>query len=121
MIHLIHHAMDFLAQQPTPTTPPDKGGGTTAPNPFDGITPDFSVFGIPFTQAWQKVLGGVWGIAFVVVAFGAIRAIVELQAAKKGGYQSSVLEHTESAKRSGLALLALGALGIIFGAVVAIF
>lgn len=120
MIHLIHLAQEFLAQQPTTTTPPDKGGSSVL-NPFNGITPDFTVFGIPFTAAWQKVLGGVWGIAFVIVAFGAIRAVVELQAAKKGGYQSSVLEHTESAKRSGLALLALAALGIIFGAVVAIF
>jgi hypothetical protein len=108
-IHFAQTAAEFLAQQ----------GGNK--NPFDGIVPDFNVFGIPFTQAWQKVLAGVWGIAFVVVAFGAIRAVIELQHAKKGGYQTSVLEHTESAKRSGLALGALAALGIIFGAVVALF
>lgn len=90
-------------------------------NPFNGVVPDFSIFGVQFTKAWQKLLAGVWGLAFVVVAFGAIRAVIELQHAKRGGYQSSVLEHTESAKRSGLALGALAALGIIFGAVIALF
>ena len=104
----VHTATEFLAQQ-----------GTR--NPFDGILPDFNVFGLAFTKAWQKVLAGFWGLAFVVVAIGAIRAVIELQHAKKGGYQSSVLEHTDSAKRSGLALGALAALGIIFGAVVALF
>jgi hypothetical protein len=95
----------------------------TAPNdnPFNGVVPNFSIFGVEFTKAWQKLLAGVWGLAFVIVAFGAIRAVIELQHAKKGGYQSSVLEHTESAKRSGLALGALAALGIIFGAVIALF
>jgi hypothetical protein len=112
MIDIIHATADFLAQQPTPTN-------TT--NPFDGVVPDFNVFGVNFTKAWQKLLAGVWGVAFVVVAFGAIRSVVELQHAKKGGYQTSVHEHTESAKRSGIALAALAGLGIIFGAVIALF
>ncbi|SEP53987.1 hypothetical protein [Amycolatopsis saalfeldensis] len=103
----VHTAAEFLADE--------------AKNPFNGVVPNFNLFGVPFTQAWQKVLAAVWGISFVVVAFGAVRAVIELQHAKKGGMQSSVLEHTESAKRSGLALGALAALGIIFGAVVALF
>lgn len=103
--------------QPPPSEPPPGG---TRNNPFEGVVPDFSVFGIQFTQAWQKLLGGVWGVAFVVVAFGAIRAVLELQSARRGGYQSSVLEHTESAKRSGIALAALAGIGLIFGAVIAL-
>jgi hypothetical protein len=111
MIDYISAAAEFVAQQAPPGSK----------NPFDGVVPDFNVFGIQFTQAWQKLLAGIWGIAFVVAAFGAIRAVLELQHAKKGGYQTSVHEHTESAKRSGFALAGLAALGIIFGAVVALF
>ncbi|CRK57000.1 hypothetical protein [Alloactinosynnema sp. L-07] len=113
--HHLQTAANLLAVQPPEPAP----GG--AQNPFDGVTPDFAVFGVEFTEAWQKVLGGMWGLAFVAVAFGAIRAVVELQHAKRGGHQTSVLEHSESAKRSGLALAALAGLGIIFGAVVALF
>ncbi|RLK58365.1 hypothetical protein [Actinokineospora cianjurensis] len=109
-VHITTTLGDLLAQPPA--------GGK---NPFDGITPDFSVFGVEFTQGWQKLLAGLWGLAFVVAAFGAVRAVLELQHAKKGGYQASVHEHTESAKRSGYAVLGLAALGIIFGAVVALF
>lgn len=114
MIDIISAAVDVVAQQ----QPPAPGNSR---NPFDGVIPDFTVFGATFTNAWQKLLAGLWGIAFVIAAFGAIRAVLELQHAKKGGYQSSVHEHTESAKRSGMALGALAALGIIFGAVIALF
>lgn len=111
MIDYITALGDVLAQ-------PQPGGGK---NPFNGVVPDFSIFGVEFTNAWQKLLAGLWGLAFVVTAFGAIRATLELQHAKKGGYQAGVLEHTESVKKSGLALAGLSALGIIFGAVVALF
>lgn len=110
---LLVTAAQHLAAGPPPP-PPNH-------NPFAGVVPDFSVFGLAFTQAWQKLLAGVWGVAFVIVAFGAIRSVIELQHAKRGGYQSSVHEHTESAKRSALALGALAGLGIIFGAVIALF
>jgi hypothetical protein len=64
MIDYLNAATDFLAQQ----APGSK-------NPFDGVVPDFNVFGLQFTQAWQKLLAGIWGIAFVIAAFGAIRAV----------------------------------------------
>jgi|SRR2546430_14428975 len=92
----------------------------TAPNPFDGVTPDFSVFGVEFTAAWEKLLAGLWGLAFVLVAFGAIRSAVALQSARRKGLRYSVLEHAESAKRTVLALIVLAGLGVIFGAVLAL-
>lgn len=48
------------------------------PNPFDGILPDFAIFGAEFTQLWQKVLAGVWGIALVIAAIMLILAVVKL-------------------------------------------
>lgn len=106
----------------------DRGGpaqaATTilaAPNPFDGVTPDFSIFGLQFTQAWQKLLGGAWGIGFVFTAFSAIRATVALARAKKGGYGVQVAEQTEDAKWAGIAFGALSMLGVIVGGVIAVF
>lgn len=114
MIDYILATIEIIAQDQPPEVVDPK-------NPFQGVVPNFEVFGVEFTAAWQKLLGGIWGIAFVLAAFGAIRAVLELQHAKKGGYQTSVHEHTESAKRSGFAVAALAALGIIFGAVIALF
>ncbi|HKN51800.1 MAG TPA: hypothetical protein VJX66_04825 [Amycolatopsis sp.] len=93
---------------------------TQAPNPFDGIMPNFDVFGVQFNAAWKKLLGGVWGLAFVVFAFGTIRATLELQSAKRSGYQASVSEHSASLKRSVIGLGVLSSLGLIFGAVLAV-
>jgi hypothetical protein len=119
---MIHHYLDlgvqFLTQ--APSVPTDPTGGSP-PNPFNGVTPDFSFFGMKFNSAWKKLLAGAWGIGFVIIAFGAIRAVVELQSARRGGHPGSVLEHSESAKRSGIALAALAGIGIIFGAVIALF
>lgn len=90
-------------------------------NPFDGVVPDFNVFGAEFNNGWKKLLAGIWALAFVVVAFGGIRAMIELQRAKKGGYAAQVSENTDSAKNAGWSLLGLSALPVIVGAVIAIF
>ncbi|GAA1027290.1 MULTISPECIES: hypothetical protein [Amycolatopsis] len=92
-----------------------------SPNPFDGIVPNFDVFGVQFNAAWKKLLGGVWGLAFVVFAFSTIRATLELQSAKRSGYQTSVSEHSASLKRSVIGLGVLASLGLVFGAVLAVF
>ncbi|MFC3456319.1 hypothetical protein [Amycolatopsis speibonae] len=92
-----------------------------SPNPFDGVVPDFGVFGVEFNAAWKKLLGGVWGLAFVVLAFGTIRATLELQSAKRNGFHTSVAGHTASLKRSVIGLAVLASLGLIFGAVLTVF
>ncbi|WP_410604754.1 hypothetical protein [Amycolatopsis sp. lyj-90] len=92
-----------------------------SPNPFDGVVPNFDVFGVEFNSTWKKLLGGVWGLAFVLFAFGAIRATLELQSAKRNGYESSVAGHTAALKRSVIGLGLLASLGLIFGAVLAVF
>ncbi|WP_236725323.1 hypothetical protein [Amycolatopsis orientalis] len=83
--------------------------------------PNFDVFGVDFNAAWKKLLGGAWGLAFVVVAFGTIRATLELQSAKRHGYHTSVAEHAASLKRSVIGLAVLASLGLIFGAILSVF
>lgn len=90
-------------------------------NPFDGVVPDFAIFGAEFNNAWRKILAGLWAIAFVIVGAGFIRAIIDYQSAKKGGYAQGVAEKADSAKSSAIALGALSGLPIIVGAIVSVF
>lgn len=90
-------------------------------NPFEGVVPDFTIFGAKFTHAWQKLLGGAWGLGFVFTAFSAIRSVVALARAKRGGYGVQVAEQTEDAKWAGIAFGALTMLGIVVGGIIAIF
>lgn len=90
-------------------------------NPFDGIVPDFAIFGAEFNNAWKKILAGLWAIAFVIVGAGFIRAIIDYQSAKKGGYAQGVAEKADSAKSSAIALGALSGLPIIVGAIISVF
>lgn len=92
-----------------------------AGNPFENVTPDFSIFGMEFTKAWQKLLGGAWGIGFVITAFSAVRAAVSLARAKKGGYGVQVAEQTEDAKWAGIAFGGLSMLGVIVGGIISVF
>ncbi|TSD93277.1 hypothetical protein FOS14_23480 [Skermania sp. ID1734] len=90
-------------------------------NPFNNVVPNFDLFGIQFKAAWQKLLAGVWGLGFVVTAFSAVRAVVSLARAKRGGYGVAVAEQTEDAKWAGIAFGGLTMLGVLVGGIVAIF
>ncbi|WP_433635585.1 hypothetical protein [Nocardia sp. CA-120079] len=90
-------------------------------NPFDGVVPDFNVFGAEFNNAWKKLLGAVWAGSFILAGFGLISSFVDLQRAKKGGYSGTVADKTESVKTSIAQLLGLSAVGIIVGGIISIF
>ena len=82
-------------------------------NPFDGVSPDFGLWGGAFTETWQRLLAGVWGVAVVVTAFLAIKAIVTMANAKDDNpaqYQQS----KTSALRTGAAVIGLLLLGVIY-------
>jgi hypothetical protein len=90
-------------------------------NPFDGVVPDFDVFGAQFNAAWKKLLGGIWAMGFAITGFSAVRAAVNLAKAKRGGYSAQVAEQTEDAKWAGAAFVALSMLGVLVGGLVAMF
>ena len=75
------------------------------PNPVDGVVPDFTIFGNEFTELWQKLLAGVWGIALVIAV------IFLIVGYKKGRTQ---------AMWAGISLGALAALAVIVGAILAL-
>lgn len=96
----------------------DNGG---IPNPLNGVLPDFTVFGAKFTQLWQKLLAGVWGIAIVVAVVFIIVGIVEMGGASNS---NNPQDYKHGRKRVVVAAVCLGclaALAVIVGAILAVF
>lgn len=89
-------------------------------NPLDGIIPDFTIFGAEFTELWQKILGGIWGIAIVIVIVFLIMGIVKV--AQNGeSNPAAVAEGKKQVLWAAISLGCLVALAVIVGAVIAIF
>ena len=90
-------------------------------NPLDGVLPDFTVFGVQFTELWQKLLGGAWGISIVLAVLFIILAAVKMSTASAG---QNTMEYAQARKQFQGALIALGilaALAVIVGAVLSFF
>ncbi|MEA9986081.1 hypothetical protein [Subtercola sp. RTI3] len=90
-------------------------------NPLNGIIPDFSIFGAQFTQLWQKLLAGLWGIAIVLAIVFLILGIVNMGKASSGGNPQAYKEGRVQALWAGISLGGLAALAVIVGAVLAVF
>lgn len=89
------------------------------PNPVEGVVPDFTIFGAEFTDLWQKLLAGVWGIALVIAVLFLIVGILAM------GKNSDSNPHEYKKGRTqamwaGISLGGLAALAVIVGAILAI-
>ncbi len=90
-------------------------------NPFDGVTPDVTVFGTELSGALVLVLSGVWGFAMLVTAIYAAIGGAKWAAARQSARSE---EMTEAAGKLKIALIAFGvlvALPLLFGAIILIF
>jgi hypothetical protein len=87
-------------------------------NPFDGVTPDFGAFGTDLQATLQVLLGGLWAIALIAAAFGALIGLVKWALAKK---QNRSDDMTEAAGQFKISLIVFGvtvAIAAIFGAII---
>ena len=91
----------------------------TMNNPIDGIIPDFTIFGAEFTNIWQKLFAGLWGLAIIAAIVFLIMGLVKLGSSGETNPQG-VAEAKKQIIRSAVALGGLVALGVIVGAVIAI-
>lgn len=89
-------------------------------NPIDGIVPDFTIFGAEFTELWQKIFAGLWGLAVVVTIVFLVLGITKMAQSSSSNPQG-YKEGRTSALWAGISLGALVALGVIVGAIIAIF
>ena len=90
-------------------------------NPLDGILPDFSVFGTEFTELWQKLIAGLWGLGIILAVVFLIIGIVKMASASTGGNPNEYKTARNQAMWSGISLGVLAALAVIVGAILAIF
>jgi hypothetical protein len=90
-------------------------------NPLNGILPNFTIFGVQFTQLWQKLVAGAWGIAIVAAVVFLIIALASMATATAG---SNPMEYKVGRTKAVWAAISLGllaALGILVGAILAVF
>lgn len=90
-------------------------------NPLDGILPDFDVFGTEFTELWQKLIAGLWGLGIILAVVFLIIGIVKMASASTGGNPNEYKTARNQAMWSGISLGVLAALAVIVGAILAIF
>jgi hypothetical protein len=90
-------------------------------NPLNGILPNFSIFGVQFTQLWQKLLGGVWGIALVAAVAFLILGLASMAAASRGGNPNELILARRNTIWAGITLGLLAALAVIVGGILAVF
>lgn len=88
-------------------------------NPFDGVAPNFSIFGVQFNAWWKKMLAGLWGLAIIVCAAKLFPAALSMHRSRSVGNAVSLSESSAELKLWGVGTLVVIAAGIIFGAVVA--
>ena len=90
-------------------------------NPLNNVLPNFTIFGAEFTQLWQKLIAGIWGIAIVLAVVYLILGITSMATAS--GPSANPMAHAEGRKKAVMAAIALGALAalaVIVGAVLTI-
>lgn len=93
----------------------------TIDNPLEGILPNFSIFGVEFTQLWQKILAGVWGLAIIAAILFLVVGVGQMAAASTGANPSAYKDARNQAMWAAIALGVLAALSVIVGAILAFF
>lgn len=90
-------------------------------NPLNNVLPNFTIFGAEFTQLWQKLIAGIWGIAIILAVIYLILGLTSMATAS--GPSANPMAHAEGRKKALMAAIALGALAalaVIVGAVLTI-
>ena len=90
-------------------------------NPLDGILPDFSIFGLEFTQLWQKILGGLWALAIIGAIIFVIIGVGNMAVATSGSNPGAYKDARNQAMWAGISLGVLAALAVIVGAILSVF
>jgi hypothetical protein len=103
-----------------PTAVESLGALMAAPNPFDGVSPDFALLGGAFREKWTRVLGAIWLAGMLVCSVYMVRSFATYAAARKTGYAGGIAEGATEVKRATIALAGLVALPALIGAVLTV-
>ena len=88
-------------------------------NPFDGIVPNFTVFGTSFDTWWKKLFAGLWAVAIIIAA---VYLVIGLTAMAKsdGNNPRAHEEGRKKATGAGIGLACLAGAGVILGAILTV-
>ncbi len=89
-------------------------------NPFDGVSPNFTVFGAQFTHLWQLVLGAIWALALIYTAAQFVVGLASMASHKGGAHPSQLAESRSEAKKNAIAFAAVACVGVLAGAILAV-
>jgi hypothetical protein len=91
-----------------------------APNPFDGVSPDFDLLGGAFRAKWTRALGAVWLAGMLVCSVYLVRSFATYAAARKAGYAGGITDGATDVKRAMIAFAGLVTLPVFVGAVLTV-
>jgi hypothetical protein len=89
-------------------------------DPFDGVVPDFTIFGADFNAWWKKMLAGVWALSIVYCAFKLFPAAMSVHRNRRVGNAMSLGEATQDLQFWGVGTTLIVAAGLLFGAVLTV-
>jgi hypothetical protein len=89
-------------------------------DPFNGVVPNFAIFGADFNTWWKKLLAGVWGISIVYCAFKLFPAALSVHRSRTVGNVTSLGEASQDLKFWGAGTLMVLAAGLVFGTLLTI-
>lgn len=90
-------------------------------NPLNGILPNFGIFGVQFTQLWQKLLAGAWGMAIVIAIVFLVIGLTSMATATAGSNPMDYKIGRTKAIWAAISLGLLAALVVIVGGILAVF
>lgn len=89
-------------------------------NPLDWTKPNFDVFGVKFKNATALVLGGIWGLAIVLVAGAFLWNLAKWGIARKRGHTDDIADGADGAKKTAIAFGCVAGAGVILGFILAL-
>lgn len=89
-------------------------------NPLDWTSPNFNVFGVKFKTAAGLLLGGIWGLALIVVAGAFLMALARWGVARQRGHVDDIAEGAQGVKKTTLVFGCTAAAGLILGFILAL-
>ena len=93
----------------------------TIDNPLNGILPNFGIFGVQFTQLWQKLLAGAWGMAIVIAIVFLVIGLTSMATATAGSNPMDYKIGRTKAIWAAISLGLLAALVVLVGGILAVF
>lgn len=107
---LVHSVTSYAASTPI----------LAVKDPFQGVVPNFTIFGADFNAWWKKLLAAVWAASIIYCAFKLFPAAMSVHRNRRIGNSMSLGEATQDLQFWGVGTAVIVAAGLLFGAIIAV-